>query len=286
MNKTEDPKQVRDMLVEAGDLMSYYHLQIALATLDRIIAGEAKYTIHIPSSDEVEREYNIFWKEIVEKDGVLDVEQVKKELYDFSRLLRNVSIVYCEITGGRMSKTSYDAIDVISEYNAYVEMLIENALSESAAPKPAPPPIDVEALKREQSYSIDFAPHKHGFVKGWNACIDNLSSKYDFVPKNHVPAVGKMVDVEALKREIAPIIWRDWDNLIDKEQNAITAIVDHLASAGYLRAPLPRIEGLAEGISATERANNAWVKSTGCEIPDTAKAVLRAARAYLKASGV
>ncbi len=99
--------------------------------------------------------------------------------------------------------------------------------------KQEPPPIDVEALKREQSYSIDFAPHKHGFVKGWNACIDNISSKYDFVPKNHVPAVGKMVDVEALKREIAPIIWRDWDNLIDKEQKAITAIVDHLASAGY-----------------------------------------------------
>lgn len=43
------------------------------------------------------------------------------------------------------------------------------------ADKTAPaPPINVEALKREQSYSIDFEPHKHGFVKGWNACVDYL----------------------------------------------------------------------------------------------------------------
>lgn len=43
------------------------------------------------------------------------------------------------------------------------------------------------------------------------------------------------IDVEALKREIAPILWRDWDDLIDKEQNAITAIVDHLAATGRLK---------------------------------------------------
>ena len=64
------------------------------------------------------------------------------------------------------------------------------------------------------------------------------------------------------------------------------ACIDHLASAGYLRAPLPRIEGLKEGLDATYRANKEWERQTGVEIPDTAKAVISAAESYLKASEV
>lgn len=98
-------------------------------------AEQTKYPLHIPASDEVEEEYNNFWKEIVEKDGFLDTEQVKKELYDFSRLLRNASVVYCEVTGGRMSYTTYDARDVISEYNDHVEYLINEATDASREAK-------------------------------------------------------------------------------------------------------------------------------------------------------
>jgi len=101
-------------------------------------------------------------------------------------------------------------------------------------------------------------------------------------PKQEPP----QIDIEALKREVCEKYACDIEVETAEVRGIIRMLIDHLASAGYFRAPLPKIEGLEEGISATERANNAWVKSTGCEIPDTAKAVLKAARAYLKASGV
>ena len=52
--------------------------------------------------------------------------------------------------------------------------------------------------------------------------------------------------------------------------------IDHLYSAGYLRAPLPRIEGLAEAIDVLE--------AHMADMGDMA-VVLVAARAYLKLQG-
>jgi len=57
-----------------------------------------------------------FWKGIVYKDGKLDEEQVMKELSDYSYVMQQVSMVYCEITDNRMSKPLYHADDVIGEY--------------------------------------------------------------------------------------------------------------------------------------------------------------------------
>lgn len=98
---------------------------------------------------------------------------------------------------------------------------------------PEPQPMYVENLKREQSYSIDFEPLQHGFVKGWNACVDRL---FD---------------------------------------------------AGYLRAPLPKIDGLENALSNAvkpvydaEKAE--WVLYCGGE--KSANAILNAARAYLEIS--
>lgn len=56
--------------------------------------------------------YEEFWKEIIEKDGVIDVDQVKKELFDFHRMIQNVPKVYDYVTGGAVSKSLTDP-DVI-----------------------------------------------------------------------------------------------------------------------------------------------------------------------------
>ena len=56
--------------------------------------------------------YDEFWKDIVEKLGGVDMEQVKKELHDFGILLSNVPKVYEYITGGMLSKPMTDP-DVI-----------------------------------------------------------------------------------------------------------------------------------------------------------------------------
>lgn len=57
------------------------------------------------------------WKEIVYKNGKLDEKQVFKELHDFGIMLEEVPKVYCEITGGLLSKPLYNAETVIAEFN-------------------------------------------------------------------------------------------------------------------------------------------------------------------------
>ena len=50
-------------------------------------------------------EYERFWKEIVEnEDGSLNLEQIKKELADFSLLIGFVSKVYDTLSNGQVSK--------------------------------------------------------------------------------------------------------------------------------------------------------------------------------------
>ena len=61
------------------------------------------------SSPDVERVYQEFWKPIVERDGVLDVEQVKRELFDFWQAMQRVPKVYCHVTGDQVSKMLTDA---------------------------------------------------------------------------------------------------------------------------------------------------------------------------------
>lgn len=64
--------------------------------------------------DEVEQNYRENWKEIIEKDGVVDLEQVKKELWDYSFLLENVPYVYSEIAG--LSKPNYHAHVILERH--------------------------------------------------------------------------------------------------------------------------------------------------------------------------
>ena len=66
---------------------------------------------------DIENRYQYFWKDIVEKDGKLDIEQIKKELYDFTTLMNNISKVYCHITGNQVSKplTDPDAVCALAD---------------------------------------------------------------------------------------------------------------------------------------------------------------------------
>ena len=75
--------------------------------------------------NDYEKEYEDFWKDIVEKDGVVDMDQIKKELFDFSRVMQEVSIVYDNITNGRISKPNTKAFEVIAIYQELKDMEVE-----------------------------------------------------------------------------------------------------------------------------------------------------------------
>ena len=66
--------------------------------------------------EKTEKEAKEFWKDIIYKDGKLDEEQVMKELTDYYFALQEVPKVYDAITNGKLSKISYFAQTIISEY--------------------------------------------------------------------------------------------------------------------------------------------------------------------------
>jgi hypothetical protein len=69
-----------------------------------------------------EEEYNAFWKEIVEDDaGNINKEQLMKELYDFSFMLREVPKVYMAISGNNLSYPTYHAETVIAQFEDFLE---------------------------------------------------------------------------------------------------------------------------------------------------------------------
>jgi len=75
--------------------------------------------------------WNSFWKPICEKeDSTLDLEQIKLELADYHHLIETVPKVYCEITGGLLSKTSYTAETILSVYNDNVDQLVQDAIED------------------------------------------------------------------------------------------------------------------------------------------------------------
>lgn len=66
----------------------------------------------------VENVWEHFWKGIVAKNGKLDIEQVKKELFDFYIMMDNVPYVYNVVTGGRFSKPLTPANVIIEEFES------------------------------------------------------------------------------------------------------------------------------------------------------------------------
>jgi len=74
--------------------------------------------------------YDTFWKNIVEVDGVLDMDQLKKELADFHMVMTEVPSVYCHITDGQLSKCTYLARDVIQIAEEVEENHIQEAITD------------------------------------------------------------------------------------------------------------------------------------------------------------
>lgn len=74
-----------------------------------------------------EQKWEEVWKEIcTNADGSINLDQIKRELYDFSIVMHNVSQVYDHITGGRISKPNTDAGAVVQVADEYYDELHAN----------------------------------------------------------------------------------------------------------------------------------------------------------------
>lgn len=79
---------------------------------------------------EYEKVWEEFWKDIVcNKDGSINVEQVKKELCDYNFMLEQVPKVYSHITNGLLGKPNYKAETVINEFESCQNVLIDKEMA-------------------------------------------------------------------------------------------------------------------------------------------------------------
>lgn len=81
--------------------------------------------------DEIEEVFNQYWQDIVMPNGEWDLEQVKKELYDYQQVMREVSEVYMYITMNEISYPNTKANSVIGVYEGVLQDLIAEAVKEA-----------------------------------------------------------------------------------------------------------------------------------------------------------
>jgi hypothetical protein len=75
--------------------------------------------------------YNSFFKDIVENpDGTLNKDQVMRELSDYDTFMATAGKVYCEITGGMISKINTTADAILGEYRNQLEIFAEDLRTE------------------------------------------------------------------------------------------------------------------------------------------------------------
>lgn len=76
------------------------------------------------SAEDYETTFAEFWEDIVGlPGGIIDVEQVKRELHDYKMLLDSVPLVYSHVTGNRISKPNTHPDAVIAEADEHYERL-------------------------------------------------------------------------------------------------------------------------------------------------------------------
>lgn len=77
---------------------------------------------------DAEENWNTIWKDILQKsDGTIDIEQLKKELADFSDLIYRHACFVDYATGGVLSKVTYRLSSLYSAHDAAIEKTIEEA---------------------------------------------------------------------------------------------------------------------------------------------------------------
>lgn len=70
------------------------------------------------------------WKPLLYTKGKLDEKKISKEMKDLIFIYKQVGVVYCEITGNKLSKPMYYADTIIEEYNNQINEAYESGYSD------------------------------------------------------------------------------------------------------------------------------------------------------------
>ena len=72
-------------------------------------------------ADEWLKEWESFWKPLLMTKGKFDEKKIIAEMHDLVFIYKQVSEVYCAITGNKLSKPMYYAKTIISEYEEQLQ---------------------------------------------------------------------------------------------------------------------------------------------------------------------
>lgn len=112
----------------------------ALEAMGEMVAGDGcpdKGALY----DEVERVWREFWFPVVTRrthlpGPYLDLDQIKRELYDYYNFMDEAARVYDAVTDGRISKVNTKASEVIREFEEYTTRLCTEAMVNEKPCKP------------------------------------------------------------------------------------------------------------------------------------------------------
>lgn len=94
--------------------------------MEEIIDLDAEQPVDPVVVAAIEVNFQEIWKEIImNQDGTVNLDAVKRELYDFSHLIVRASEVFCHVTGGRISKPNTVAAAVIEEADNHYQSIYE-----------------------------------------------------------------------------------------------------------------------------------------------------------------
>jgi hypothetical protein len=71
--------------------------------------------------------YDLHWKPILEKDGALDLDAMKRELHDYQLVMDEVSKAYDDITVGQFSKCNTKAEHIINRVDERIAEAVTNS---------------------------------------------------------------------------------------------------------------------------------------------------------------
>lgn len=82
------------------------------------------------SEAEINAKYRDFWAQLVAPGGQLCLMQVKRELFDFSRVMNGAAHVFCHVTGNRVSKVLTDPTLVCQLADEQTQREVQDAIED------------------------------------------------------------------------------------------------------------------------------------------------------------
>lgn len=119
--------------------------------------------------DPVDVVFEEFWSPIlVDDQGDIDLDQVKKELFDFWQVMQEVPKVYCHITGNQVSKILTKSEVVISlADDSYAKCAKDNALD------------IVKAIAEEEPMIYFMDGNQMTAKEAWKTCLKYVIEKLE-----------------------------------------------------------------------------------------------------------